>query len=94
MNKTEFLDTVSKKLAKQGVELPKKHIDVIFKTIFETITAILKKRLSFTIPKFGTFKTTKRAARNGRNPQTGETIKIKAKTLPTFRASSALKEKI
>ena len=94
MNKNEFLENVSKKLVKEGIELPKKHIDAIFKAIFETLTDVLKKKLSFMVPGFGTFKTAKRAARIGRNPQTGETIKIKARTLPKFSASTALKEKI
>ena len=43
---------------------------------------------------FGTFETTERAARTGRNPQTGETIEIKASTAPKFKAGKALKDAI
>jgi len=94
MKKSEFIDVLAKKLEKSGIALPKKHIDVIFKMIFNEITLLLKKKIAFMVPGFGTFKTKKRSARKGRNPQTGAVLNIKAKTVPAFSASSALKKDV
>lgn len=94
MKKTDFIDALAKKLGKSGIALPKKHIDVIFKMIFDEITLLLKKKIAFRVPGFGTFKTKKRSARKGRSPQTGAVLNIKAKTVPAFSASSALREDI
>ena len=58
------------------------------------ITAELKKGGSVTLTGFGTFKVSKRAARNGINPQTGASIKISARTVPTFKAGKNLKEAV
>ena len=52
----------------------------------------MKKKDGVKLVGFGTFATTKRSARTGRNPQTGETIKIPARTVPVFRPGSALKD--
>jgi DNA-binding protein HU-beta len=60
----------------------------------DTIAKTLKKGNKVTLVGFGTFSVTKRAARNGRNPQTGATIKIKAKKVAKFKAGKELSEKI
>jgi DNA-binding protein HU-beta len=60
----------------------------------EAITKTLKKGDKVTLVGFGTFSVSKRAARTGRNPQTGETIKIKAKKVARFKAGKELSEKI
>jgi DNA-binding protein HU-beta len=62
--------------------------------IFEAMAKSLKKEGSFTIVGFGTFKVSKRAARKGRNPQTGETIKIAASKSVRFKASTNLKSRL
>lgn len=62
--------------------------------VFEAMSKALKKEGGFTIVGFGTFKVSKRAARKGRNPQTGETIKIAASKSVRFKASSQLKAKL
>jgi DNA-binding protein HU-beta len=62
--------------------------------MIETITKALKKKDVVTLVGFGTFAVRKRKARNGRNPQTGEKIKIKARTVPIFRPGKALKEAV
>jgi DNA-binding protein HU-beta len=59
-----------------------------------TITKSLKKGDSVTLVGFGTFKVSKRAARNGRNPQTGAVIKIAAKKAPVFSAGKGLKDAV
>ena len=61
---------------------------------FDTITKALKKNDTVTLVGFGTFKVDKRKARKGRNPQTGETIKIKAKKVPKFVAGKTLKDAV
>ena len=60
--------------------------------VFETITGALKKGERVPIAGFGTFNVTKRKAREGRNPQTGATVKIAARKAVTFKAGTALKE--
>ena len=57
-----------------------------------TVTKTLKKGDSVTLIGFGTFKVSKRAARNGRNPRTGAAIKIAARKAPVFSAGKALKD--
>lgn len=59
---------------------------------FDHVLAETKKGESVAIPKFGKFSTSQRAARTGRNPQTGEPVQIKASTAMKFTSSSALKE--
>ena len=62
--------------------------------IFSSITKALKKGDAVTLVGFGTFKVTKRKARKGRNPQTGEEIKIKASKAPKFTSGKSLKEAV
>ena len=88
MNKGDLVEAVvkvvgSKKLAEEAV---------VF--ILESISKALKKGESVTLVGFGTFKIAKRAARTGRNPQTGKPIKIKAKKVPKFTAGKKLKDAV
>jgi len=62
--------------------------------LFSTITKALKKKDTATIIGFGTFKVAQRKARKGRNPQTGEEIKIKAKKIAKFVPGKALKDAV
>jgi len=92
MNKTEMVATVAKKL-----DTSKAHANEIVDTFFSKsgiITATLKKGGKVQLPGFGNFETRRRAARQGRNPQTGKTITIKAATVPAFRAGKALKQAV
>lgn len=66
----------------------------IVDSIFDTITKELSKGEEVAIAGFGTFRVAKRAARQGRNPKTGETIMIKASIAPKFRAAKQLKEAV
>jgi DNA-binding protein HU-beta len=87
MNKTELVEAVAK-----NAELSKKDADKAVKAFTDVITKALKKGDKVTLVGFGTFEVTKRAAREGRNPQTGKTIKIKASKAPKFKAGKALKD--
>ena len=92
MNKTEMVATVAKKL-----DTSKVHANEIVDTFFAKngiITATLKRGGKVQLPGFGNFETRKRAARQGRNPQTGNPITIKASTVPAFRAGKALKQAV
>lgn len=60
----------------------------------ESVTEALKKGEKVSLVGFGTFATSKREAREGRNPRTGETVKIAARTAVTFKAGSKLKEAV
>ncbi len=66
----------------------------VVESVFDTITKTLGRGEDVAITGFGTFRVVKRAARQGRNPKTGETIQIKASTKPKFRAGKVLKEAV
>jgi DNA-binding protein HU-beta len=85
MNKGDLINDVVK------VVSTKKEAQAAVDCILSTITKALKKKDTVTIMGFGTFKTEKRKARTGRNPQTGDKIKIKAKNIPKFVAAKSLK---
>ena len=89
MNKTELIDAMAKESG-----LSKKDSEKALKAFTDTVTAALKKKDKVTLIGFGTFETRKRAARTGRNPQTGKEIKIKASTTPSFKAGKALKDAV
>ena len=88
MNKADLVEAVAK------VTSTKKEANAAVDCLIETITKALKKKEGVTLVGFGTFATSKRKARTGRNPQTGEKLKIKARTVPVFRAGKALKDAV
>ena len=89
MNKAELIE----KLAKDA-GLTKTQANAALDSFTEAVTKTLKKGDKVTLVGFGTFSVTKRAARNGRNPQTGEVIKIKARKVPKFKAGKEFSAKI
>ncbi|WP_374601688.1 HU family DNA-binding protein [Arenimonas sp.] len=89
MNKAEFTGAVA-----DAAEMSKADAARAVDAMIETITKALKKGDTVTLVGFGTFSVRKRAARQGRNPQTGETIKIKASKNPAFKAGKALKDAV
>ena len=72
----------------------KKEAQAAVNCVFSTITKALKKKDTVALVGFGTFKVAQRKARKGRNPQTGEEIKIKAKKVPKFVPGKALKDAV
>lgn len=88
MNKGDLVNEVAK------VVSTKKEAQAAVDCVFESITKALKKKDTVTLVGFGTFKVNKRKARKGRNPQTGEEIKIKAKRVPKFAPGKALKDAV
>lgn len=89
MNKGELVEALAK-----ATDMTKADADRALNATLDLITKTLKKGDKVTIPGFGTFSVTKRAARTGRNPATGETIKIKAKKTPKFKAGAGLAEAV
>ena len=89
MNKTELVDGVAK-----ASGLTKADTKKVVDAVFEEIAKSLKKGDSVQLIGFGTFKISDRKARNGRNPRTGETIKIAASKVPAFSAGQALKDAV
>ena len=87
MNQRDLLAAVQKK---SGVAL--KDVKAVVEAFFDTVTKTSRKEPVRTT--LGTFVVAKRAARMGRNPQTGEAIKIKAKTVVKFRVAKAAKDAI
>ncbi len=73
-------------------DLSKKAVQAVIDETFEQMKKVIKKEERFSFPGFGTWNKKKRAARTGRNPQTGEKIKIKAQTTVGFRPAQALKD--
>lgn len=87
MNKTELIDQVA-----ANAQVSKADATRVFHALVDSITDSLKKGEPVTIVGFGTFKVSDRAARTGRNPQTGEAIKIAAQKTPRFSAGKQLKD--
>lgn len=87
MNKTELIAAIAKE-----TELSKKDAELAVKAFTDVVTAELKKGEKVQLVGFGTFEVSERAAREGRNPQTGETMEIKASKTPKFKAGKALKD--
>ncbi|AWO01642.1 MULTISPECIES: HU family DNA-binding protein [Chitinophaga] len=89
MNKAELID----KLAKDA-GVTKTQANDALDSFTKAVADTLKKGGKVTLVGFGTFSVSKRAARNGRNPQTGQIIKIKAKKVAKFKAGKALSDKL
>ena len=89
MNKAELVAAIAEK-----TELSKKDTEKALKAFIDVVTDELKKGEKIQLVGFGTFEVSERAAREGRNPQTGETMKIAASKAPKFKAGKALKDKV
>jgi DNA-binding protein HU-beta len=89
MNKGEFVQAVA-----EAAELSKADATRAVDGMINVITTALKKGDSVTLVGFGTFEVRKRAERQGRNPKTGDTIKIAASKNPAFKAGKALKDAV
>ncbi len=87
MNKTELVAAIADKTG-----LTKKDAEEVVNAFTDTVTKALKKGDKVQLVGFGTFEVTKRSARTGRNPQTGETMKIAAAKAPKFKAGKAFKD--
>ena len=89
MNKTELVAAVAEKAG-----ISKKDSEKALKAFVDVVTEQLKADDKVQLVGFGTFEVSKRAAREGRNPQTGKTMKIAACKAPKFKAGKALKDAI
>jgi DNA-binding protein HU-beta len=89
MNKAELISSVAEK-----TELTKKDSEKAVNAILEAIGAALGKGDKVQLVGFGTFEIRERAARKGRNPQTGEEINIAAAKVPVFKAGKSLREAV
>lgn len=89
MNKSELIDQIAK-----SADISKATAGRVLDATIGAVKSALKKGGMVTLIGFGTFYVGERAARSGRNPQTGATIKIKAAKVPKFRAGKALKDAV
>lgn len=89
MNRTELIEKIAEKTS-----LSKKDVDVTVKAFVETITEALIAGDKIPLVGFGTFETVNKPARTGRNPITGETVDIAAKTTPKFKPGKTLKDAV
>lgn len=89
MKKAELVEAIAEKAG-----LTKADANRALEATFEVIKKALKKGEKVPVAGFGTFNVTKRKAREGRNPQTGATVKIPARKAVTFKAGTALKEAV
>lgn len=87
MNKIELIAEISEKAG-----LSKKDAEAALKAFIDSVSEELKKGGKVQLVGFGTFEVAERAARQGRNPRTGETIEITAAKTPKFKAGKALKD--
>jgi DNA-binding protein HU-beta len=89
VNKTELINAVAEK-----TELSKKDATGAVDAVFDIITDALQKQEKVQLIGFGNFEVRERAARKGRNPQTGEEIEIPASNVPAFKPGKALKDAV
>jgi DNA-binding protein HU-beta len=89
MNKEKLIDVLA-----SGADISKSKADAVLTLLTDTITSTLKKGDKVTLHGVGIFSVKKRAARTGRNPATGQPLKIAAKTVPSFTASKTLKDAV
>ncbi|MEM5528463.1 HU family DNA-binding protein [Gammaproteobacteria bacterium AS21] len=89
MNKSELIDAIA-----ASADIPKAAAGRALDATMAAVTETLTKGESVALVGFGTFSVKERAARTGRNPQSGEPIEIKAATLPTFKPGKALKDAV
>ncbi|MFQ5492935.1 MAG: HU family DNA-binding protein [Candidatus Dojkabacteria bacterium] len=89
MNKSTLVDFIASKTG-----LTKKAAADALEAFMEAVMSNVAKGDSVTLTGFGTFRSSARAARTGRNPQTGETIKIPARTVPVFRPGKEFKDMV
>jgi len=89
MNKSDLVDAIA-----ESASLSKADAGRALDALVDTVTSALKSGQSVSLVGFGTFSVRDRAARTGRNPRTGETIKIKASKNPAFKAGKALKDAV
>ncbi|MBQ2744937.1 MAG: HU family DNA-binding protein [Lachnospiraceae bacterium] len=89
MNKAELVAAIAAK-----TELSKKDSEKALKAFIDVVSEELKKGEKIQLVGFGTFEVAKRAARTGRNPQTGKEMKIAASKAPKFKAGKSLKDEI
>tara|TARA_R110001599_G_scaffold64023_3_gene178432 strand:- start:112 stop:384 length:273 start_codon:yes stop_codon:yes gene_type:complete len=87
LNKTELIDHIA-----GSADISKAAATRALDSIIGAVTSTLKKNGTVTLVGFGTFSVGKRAARTGRNPRTGEAIKIKAAKVPKFKPGKTLKD--
>ncbi len=89
MNKTELVSAMA-----EQAEMTKKDAEKALAAFTEVVTKELKNGGKVQLVGFGTFEVSERAAREGRNPQTGETMKIAASKAPKFKPGKALKDEV
>ena len=89
MNKSELIDSIA-----SGADTSKAVAGRVLDATLAVVTKALKKGETVALVGFGTFSVRKRAARNGRNPRTGATIKIAAAKVPAFKAGKTLKDSV
>ncbi len=89
MNKTELVAAIA-----ENAEISKKDAEKALKAFADVVASELKKGEKVQLVGFGTFEVSERAAREGRNPQTGETMTLAACKAPKFKAGKALKDAV
>ncbi len=89
MNKTELVAAMAEK-----ANLTKKDAEALLNAFIETVGDAMKADDKIVLTGFGTFEKRTRAAREGRNPQTGEIVKIEACNVPSFKAGKSLKDMV
>lgn len=89
MNKSELIDAIA-----ASADIPKAQAGRALDAVIETVTNALSENEQVVLVGFGTFSVKERAARSGRNPQTGQPIDIPAARIPNFKAGKALKDAV
>ena len=91
MNKRELVDSIADRL---DVDVPKHAVESVIDSFTQVVGESLRAGEKVTLTGFGTFEPRKRDARTARNPQTGESVKVPARTVPAFKAGQKLKDTV
>lgn len=89
MNKAELIQAIS-----EQVKLTKKEVSAVIDALVDTVQSSVQNGDTVALAGFGSFQARQRSARNCRNPQNGEIIKVEAKTVPVFKAGKRFKEAV
>jgi DNA-binding protein HU-beta len=94
MTKAELINTVHARCSDAEIELTKKATGEILNIVFDVVASAIDSERRFSYPGFGTFTVKHRKAREGRNPRTGEPIKIPASYTVSFKPAPTLKDQV
>ena len=94
LTKSELIDLIAARMMAESVELSKKDIVLAITTVFDAMSEALEREDRIEIRGFGSFTVKHRQSRDGRNPKTGESVKVPPKRIPFFTVGKELRDRV